>query len=139
MPFSNAYGNALLQNLMNGVSIPAAFTGTNLYLSLHTADPGIAGTQNTSEISYTGYARLPIVRNTTGQWTVSVKVGSNAIAALFGAMTAGAGGTVTHMGVGELLTGAGALVTSGAVTPNIVVTTGVAANFPIGAVVLTVT
>lgn len=139
MPFSTAYGTALVANLLNGVAIPAAYTGTNLYLSLHTADPGIGGTQSTSEIAYTGYARLPIVRNTTGGWTCTGKTASNAAAQLFGAMSGGAGGTVTHMGVGELLTGAGALVFAGPVTPNIVVTTPVAPNFPIGAIAVTYT
>ena len=35
---------------------------TLLYISLHTADPGAAGAQNTSEAAYTGYARVAVAR-----------------------------------------------------------------------------
>jgi hypothetical protein len=130
MPASTALANAWLQNLLNGVAMPVNFTGTNAYVSLHTADPGDAGTQATSEISYTGYARIAIVRNTTGGWTVSGKGAVNTNAALFGTMTGGTGGTVTYLAVGELLTGTGAIFARGAISPTIAVTTGVAPNFP---------
>lgn len=139
MAFSNAWGGAILQYFFNGVAIPSNYTGTNLYLSLHTADPGVGGTQTTSEISYTGYARLALVRNTTGEWQVSGKVVQNQIARLFGAMTGGAGGVVTHLAIGELSSGAGIVLSSGAVSPNITVSSGVQPNFPAGAVVLTLT
>jgi hypothetical protein len=43
----------------------------------------------------------------------------------FGAMTAGAGGTVTHVAVGTASSGAGKLLYSGALTPNITVANGV--------------
>ena len=39
---------------------------TLLYISLHTADPGAAGAQNTSEAAYTGYARVAVARSATG-------------------------------------------------------------------------
>jgi hypothetical protein len=42
----------------------------NLYVSLHTADPGEAGDQTTSETAYTGYARIPVAR-TSGGWTIT--------------------------------------------------------------------
>lgn len=131
MPASTAYANALLANLLNNVAFPVAFTGTTAYVALHTADPGDAGSQTTNEISYTGYARIAITKSGTGGWTVSGKGAVNALAALFGSMTGGAGGTVTHLTVGELLTGAGTVFARGAVTPNISVTTGVAPNFPV--------
>lgn len=139
MPFSNDYGNQLLQMQFNGTTLNASYTGTNLYSSLHTADPGVAGTQATSEISYTGYARLARNRTNTTFWTVSGKTVSNADAHLFGSMSGGAGGTVTHLAIGELSTGAGKLLYAGAVTPNISVTSGVAPNFPIGNIVVTYT
>ncbi len=139
MAFSNAWGGAILAYFFNGTAVPSNYTTTNHYLALHTADPGVGGTQTTSEISYTGYARLPLVRNTTGEWTVSGKTAQNAIARLFGAMSGGAGGTVTHLSVGELITTGGVVLTSGAVSPNISVTSGVQPNFPIGSIVLTLT
>lgn len=95
-----------------------------LYVSLHTADPTDAGNQTSSEISYTGYARVGVARN-SGGWTVTGDTVTPVADIDFGLMTAGAGGTVTHFGIGKLASGAGALLYSGAVTPNIVVSNGV--------------
>lgn len=97
---------------------------TNLQYSLHTADPGEAGDQTTSEISYTGYARVAVAR-TSGGHTVTNNSVSPAANIDFGQMTAGAGGTVTHFIVGSASSGAGKILYSGTVTPNIVVSNGV--------------
>jgi len=97
---------------------------TSLYVSLHTGDPGEAGNQTTSEISYTGYARVAVLRNGTG-WTVTGSSVSPAAAITFGAMTAGAGGSVTHFAVGTATSGTGKILYSGTVTPNISVVNGV--------------
>lgn len=97
---------------------------TSIFVSLHTADPGEGGSQTTSEISYTGYARVAVAR-TTGGWTVTAASVSPVANIDFGAMTAGTGGTVTHWAVGTLTSGAGKILYSGTVSPNIVVTTGV--------------
>ena len=35
---------------------------TNVFVALHTADPGEAGDQTTSEATYTGYARIAVAR-----------------------------------------------------------------------------
>jgi len=96
---------------------------TNLYLSLHTADPGEAGTQATSETTYTGYARLAIAR-TGGGWVVSGNTVALAANADFGEWTAGVG-TLTHFGIGTAASGAGKLLFSGTITPNIVLGAGV--------------
>ena len=45
----------------------AASPGTNLYISLHKANPGATGNQSTSEATYgggTGYARVAVARTT---------------------------------------------------------------------------
>ena len=55
---------------------------TNLYLSLHTADPGEAGSQTTSEATYTSYARVAVAR-TSGGFTISGKPNSGMILARF--------------------------------------------------------
>ena len=39
---------------------------TNTGLSLHTADPGTAGTASTSEIGYTSYTRVNVARTSGG-------------------------------------------------------------------------
>ena len=99
-------------------------TAGSLYVSLHTADPGEAGSQTTSEISYTGYARVAVARS-AGGWTVTGSSVSPTAAITFGAMTAGAGGTATHFAVGTDVSGAGKVLYKGTLTPNIAVTTGV--------------
>src|SRR5690348_2021359 len=72
---------------------------TTLQISLHTADPGASGTQTTSEISYTGYSRISVNRNNgSPTWTVTGATAVPTADITFGAMTAGAGGTVTHIG-----------------------------------------
>lgn len=97
---------------------------TNLYVSLHTADPGEAGSQTTNEISYTGYARVAVAR-TSGGWTVTGNSVSPVADVVFGAMTAGAGGTVTHWAIGTAVSGAGKILYSGTVSPTQSVTNGV--------------
>lgn len=97
---------------------------TNLYVSLHTADPGEAGSQLTSEVTYTSYARVAVAR-TSGGWTVTSSSVSPAATISFPAGTGGSG-TVTHFGVGTVTTGgAGKLLYSGTVTPNIVLGNGI--------------
>jgi hypothetical protein len=102
----------------------AASPLTNLYVSLHTGDPGEAGNQTTSEIAYTGYARVPVARSAVG-WTVTANSVSPAAPITFGAMTAGAGGTVGWWAVGTASSGAGKILYSGTVLPTISVANGV--------------
>lgn len=104
----------------NAVSSPLA----NLYVSLHTATPDETGNQTSSEISYTGYSRVAVSRDTDG-WTVTNNSVSPVAAITFGEMTAGAGGTVTHFAVGTASSSTGKILYYGTVTPNIVVSNGV--------------
>ncbi len=133
---NNTYQTALLQ-LIFQATINASFATvfansssspiTNIYVALHTADPGNSGSQNTSEISYTGYARVAVAR-TTGGWTVSGSSPAQVVPAatiVFPASTGGTGGTVTNWSVGTVTSGAGQIIYSGTVTPNIVVSNGV--------------
>jgi hypothetical protein len=94
----------------------------DLHVSLHTADPGDGGDQTTSEIGYTGYARVAVARG--AGWTVAGNSVSPAAAITFPVGTGG-GGTATHFGVGTAAAGAGKLLYSGTVTPNIVCGAGI--------------
>ena len=97
---------------------------TNIATSLNTADPGAGGAMNTSEISYTTYARTNIAR-TNGGFTVSTNtVVPAATINGFGACTAGSG-TATYMTWGKTGGGASIILWSGTVTPNIAVSNGV--------------
>ena len=96
---------------------------TSLHVSLHTADPGEAGDQTTNEVAYTSYARVAVAR-TSGGWTVTTNSVSPVATISFPACT-GSTATATHFGVGTASSGAGKLLYSGTVTPNISISTGV--------------
>jgi hypothetical protein len=129
MSMSNSLENALLLLLFNAttfanVAINATASPiTDIYASLHTADPGEGGDQTTSESAYTSYARVNVVRTSSG-WTITANSVSPVASITFPAGTGGSG-TVTHFGVGKSVSGAGVLFFSGTVTPNIVTGSGV--------------
>jgi hypothetical protein len=129
MSKSNALENALLLLVFNATAFAnmadnaASSPVTNLYVSGHTADPGEAGDQTTSECAYTSYARVAVAR-TSGGWTVTANSVSPVATISFPACTGGTE-TMTHFGVGKSISGAGVLFYSGAVTPNIAVSNGV--------------
>lgn len=106
----------------NTIAQNAASPATNLYLSLHTAAPGNAGSQTTSETAYTNYARVAVPR-TTGGWTVTQGSGTtfsnvtNAAAVNFPACGA-TGATLTHWGLGLASSGAGTLLGWGPLGPT---------------------
>ena len=108
---------------------------TNLYVSLHTGDPGEAGTQLTSESAYTGYARVAVAR-TSGGWAVAANVIDNVAAITFPLCTAGSS-TVTYFGVGTAVSGAGKLLYSGALTASLAISNGITPSFAIGALDVT--
>jgi hypothetical protein len=130
MSKSDTFENDWLKLIFNATAIAniadnaATSALTNLYVSLHTADPGEAGNQSTSEISYTGYARVAVARS-SGGWTVTGNSVSPAANIDFGAMTAGAGGTATFFAIGTASSGTGKILYSGALSPSIVVANGV--------------
>ena len=126
---SNYLENALLKLLFWGTAIAniadnaATAPLTNLYIALHTADPTDGGSQNSSEVSYTGYARVVIVR-TAGGWSISNDTVSPLSAIVFGLCTAGTA-TATHCSIGTDASGAGNLLYVGAINPSIAIATGV--------------
>jgi hypothetical protein len=130
MPKGTVFDNDLMKLIFQAtpnISLLLDNTATTpltvLYLSLHTADPS-AGTQLTSETTYTSYARVTVAR-TSGGWSVAANVVQPVATIAFPAGTGGSG-TVTHFGIGTVTTGgAGKILYSGTVTPNIVVGNGV--------------
>lgn len=132
MSKANSWETGLLGLLFNNTNFALVGDATglrgsssagSLYLSLHTADPGEAGDQTTSEIAYTSYARVAVAR-TSGGFTVSGNQVNLAALAAFPAGTGGSG-TATFFGIGTSSSGAGVLLYSGAITPNIVCGNGV--------------
>lgn len=133
MSKSDVFENELLKLVFNNVAIPnigdaaglqpSAAAGS-LYLALHTADPGEAGTAATSEISYTGYARQAVARSAAG-FTVTGNTVTLTNNVDFPEMTGGTGGTVTHFSVVKSSSGAVVVLYKGPVSPTISVATGV--------------
>lgn len=123
------FDNDLLKLILQAVGIAniadnaAASPLTSLYIALHTADPGAAGNQTTSEAAYTSYARVAIVRTSSG-WSVSSNVGSPVANIDFPQCTGGTN-TITNFSVGVASSGASKILWTGTVTPNISVSTGV--------------
>ena len=105
-------------------------TAGSLYVSLHTADPGEAGTQATNETAYTNYARVAVAR-TVGGWTVSGNTVSNAALVQF-PQCGVTGATLTHFGVGTDSSGAGKLLYSGALSSSLAVSSGIQPQFSSG-------
>lgn len=130
MSKGNTFENDWLKLLFQATAIAniadnaASSPLTNLYVSLHTADPGEAGDQTTSETAYTGYSRVAVARS-AGGWTVTDNSVSPAANIDFGACSASPGGAITHFAVGTAASGAGKVLYKGTVTPNITLAVGV--------------
>jgi hypothetical protein len=127
MSKSDYLESAYLKMVFNGTALANimdnAAVGPNSFLSvaLHTADPGDAGTQATSETAYTGYARVFVAR-TTGGWTVSGTAPTQAAPFAnidFPACTGGTS-TITYFSVGiGQVSGAAGSITCTAATPGV--------------------
>lgn len=120
------FNNTNIANVGDATGLRGSSTAGSLYVSLHTADPGEAGTQSTNEIAYAAYARIAVARSGAG-WVVTGNSVSPAADVTFADYDSGAGGTVTHFVVGTAPSGAGVLLYKGAVDPQIVIGSGVTA------------
>lgn len=107
MSFSDAAINAMLDSVFKVSSI----AWTNVWVSLHTADPGATGA---NESTVTGYARI----DATGLFSAAVAgvITNNAIIGEFSG-TSGSPQTVTHFGVWTAVSG-GTFIVGGTLTPS---------------------
>lgn len=124
----NTFESASLALFFNNVSMPfniGGATGANiisssvsgsLFVSLHTADPGETGAQNTSEATYTSYARVAVSRSAAG-WTVTGSDVYNTSAVTFPAPTAGLN-TIFYWGIGTGSAGTGQLLYRGPIASS---------------------
>lgn len=116
------FKNTNFANVGDATGLRGSSTAGSLYFSLHTADPGETGDQTTNEVTYTSYARVAVTRG--AGFTVTGDSVSPAAAVTFPAGTGGSG-TATHFGIGTAASGAGVLLYSGTLTPNVVCGSGV--------------
>lgn len=132
------FNNTTFANVGDATGVVGSTAAGSFFIGLHTADPGEAGDQTTSEATYTGYARVAVAR-TTGGWTVSgtsPTQAANAAAINFAACTGGTN-TITYVSIGRATSGAGEIIESHALSASLSVSNGVTPNFAIGALVVT--
>lgn len=116
----NTFINDLLKLIFTATAIAniadnaASSPLTSLYLSLHTADPGAAGSQTTNETAYTGYARQAVARSGVG-FTVSGQSVTLAATVSFPAAATTDTDVLSFFGVGTASSGAGKLLYAGAI------------------------
>lgn len=134
MSKSNTLETQNLEYIFNA-TVPSWSSATDLYLALHTANPSDTGNQLTSEASYTGYARVPVVRTSLG-WTVSGDQASNAALVQFPQCTGGSS-LVTHVSIGTASSGAGQIMLYGALSSPLSISNGIQPQFSAGTLVVT--
>lgn len=127
------FNNTTMTLVGDAAGILQSAAAGSLYFSLHTSDPGEAGSQTTNEVAYTSYARVAVARSGAG-FTVSTNTVALVANVTFPAGTGGSG-TATHWGIGASSSGAGKLLYKGAISPTIVCGNGVTPQLTAGTVV----
>lgn len=135
MPKSTSACNSILALIFNatswtGIARDSAAPIGNLYVSLHTATPGVGGAQTTNEASYTNYVRVAVVRTTSG-W-VAPSSGATSNAALIQFAQSGSSQTITHVAIGTDSSGAGLVLYAGALNSSLAVASLIQPQFAIG-------
>lgn len=133
MSKSNTTENDVLKAILQGTD-PAWRAGVNLYVALHTTDPGEAGTAVTNEATYTSYARVLAAKATS--WTDNGSSFANTNLIQFPKCTGGS----NEIGFFSLVTtasGAGQILYSGALSSPLTVTNNIQPQFGPGELVVT--
>lgn len=142
MPKSTTFSNNIIDLVFSATAIAniadnaASSPLTNLYLSLHTSDPGVGGSQTTNETSYTNYARVAVARSGSGWTAASSGATSNAALVQF-AQCGASGATITHVAIGTASSSTGKVLYAGALSSSLAVSNGVQPQFAIGALDVT--
>jgi hypothetical protein len=140
----NAFETEILELIFNNVDIPDIGDATglrgssvagSLYVSLHTASPGEAGTMATNEAAYGSYARVAVPRS-AGGWTVSGNEVRNAAVILFPACTSGSE-SITYFVVGKAASGPQVILYYGEVGAPFSVTPSIEPKFSANAMLVT--
>lgn len=142
MSKANGFENDVLeltfnQTLASHLGVLSTTGNANLYVALHTGDPGEAGSQTTSECAYGSYARVAVTRNSDASgWTVSGNQVQNTAVINFPECTSGSE-TVSHFSIGTLSSGAGQILYKGALTASRNVSSGITLQFPATSITIT--
>lgn len=133
MSFSNFAETAVLEQVFEGTALPWA-ANTDLWIALHTADPGEAGTAITNEATYGSYARITLARAT--DFNVVGDTISNANLEQFAAATSGSN-VITFASIVDSASGPGNIIVRAALSSSVTVSTGVQPQFAPGALSFT--
>jgi hypothetical protein len=124
------FKNITAANIGDGTGLVGSTGPGDLYVSLHTADPGEAGDATTNETAYVPYARIAVARG--AGWTVEAADPDPASVSPaadidFAECTSIPGGDLTHFAVSSGIDGVGSetILYSGTLTPDIVMAVGV--------------
>lgn len=125
------FNNTDIANIGDAAGLQNSATAGSLYVALHTADPGEAGNQSTSECAYTNYARVAVAR-TSGGWTISSNNVTNAADIVF--PTSGSGPEVaTHWSVGKESSGSTTILYKGSLGASLEINNLIAPRLIAGA------
>lgn len=127
MPSSTYLGNKLLDHVFKVASFTVP---TNLYVSLHSADPGLTGANELAAAN--GYARV----NHNTWATAASKATSNSGSVTFGPATGSAWSAATHFGIWDA-SSAGNFIAGGALTASKTIGVGDTGVFADGALDVT--
>lgn len=129
------YLNLIFKGTTNAAWASAAGSATDIYCSLHTADPTDAGSATSFEVTtgqYALYARVAITRGAgfTVSGTSPTSVSPAASITFPTTNAIGTGCTPTHFAFVTTASGAGDILYAGPITPNIVIPATTAGVIP---------
>jgi hypothetical protein len=130
------FNNTNIANIGDATGLRGSSAVGNLHIALHSADPGEAGDQTTSELSYSGYARVAVAR---GQFTVANNQVSNTNEIAFPASGNGPQ-TALWYTIGTSASGAGKVLYRGLITTpsgGLIINSGTAPKFAPGMAAVT--
>jgi len=138
MPKSTATCNSVLALIFNATAWAdiAQNDGssplTDLYVSLHTGDPGVGNNQTTNETDYDNYVRVAVPR-TTGGWDAPALAATANAALIQFAQCGATGDTLTYVAIGTAASpAAGNVLYAGALSSPLAVANGIQPQFAAG-------
>lgn len=135
MSKGNTTENEVLKVIFTNSFDPAWRTNSYLYVSLHTGDPGEAGTQSTNEATYLPYARVAVAKTSSG-WYINGSQCENSSSIVFPKCTSGSD-TISYVAVGTDITGSGQILYSGQLGSSLNVSNLIQPQFLSGSLVIT--
>ena len=121
------FNNTDIADIGDSAGLQNSAAAGSLFVALHTADPGEAGTAATSEATYTSYARVAVARSGAG-WTVSGNTATN-----FGQVTfpqcGASGNTITFVSITTETSGASKILYRGALSSSLAVSLNITPLF----------